>query len=150
MSNKASDSVPQREAEPKLLNLFSVELGCEPPLCKEELSVGENVVVEIDGFSAKHHILCEVFSHVGKLKPGQQKKIACDILKLIFVSEQLRSKKWRKYLLFQDEDARKKLIGMSWLAEVCRKYKIEPRVVKDIVLRKRVSIAQRQQKMKNV
>lgn len=66
----------------------------------------------------------EIFSHIGKNKKAQNKKISNDILKMLLL-EKVTGKKYRKIIAVCDEIEWKKLNGKSVLAETIRQFGIE-------------------------
>jgi len=147
MNEHPSSSTVQKEAEKELLKILGQKLKCvlEP----HEIKVCEKSSVQIDGFSDKGRILCEVYAHIGSLRGGQPDKIAADILKLN-LAENRKGGQWRKILLFADDMACKQLKGSSWLAVVCKESQIEIEVAEvSKEIREKITSAQRKQKMVN-
>jgi hypothetical protein len=121
-----SDSGEQRRAESELINQLSLALGVE--LKSEPIELGEGVRIAVDGFNREHQVLCEVYAHIGPTRGGQPDKIATDILKMIAAEKRLHGR-WRKILCFADPDAARCLCGRSWLAAVCRDFRVEIKIL---------------------
>jgi hypothetical protein len=147
MNEHPSNSVVQQDVETELLHILARKLGhgLEP----HNIKLNEKSSIQIDGFSANGRILCEVYSHVGKLRGGQPDKIASDILKLNLAAGR-KGGKWRKILLFADQEACKELRGSSWLAEACRDSQVEIEVAEiSQQVKQKIEAAQKRQKMIN-
>ncbi len=89
MKRTKSDSVVQIKIEEnqikKIKDVISVDfLEANPKL---QYKQAPSVSIEPDFYSEEDLIIGEVHSHVGKLKPAQQKKIAADILKMLSYEE---------------------------------------------------------------
>lgn len=128
MSQKTSDSTPQLEAEVEMLELYAQKENLRDFGPKKMIFDGCSV--EIDGYSREAEIACEIFAHIGELKPGQVRKIALDALKLIYLERKL-GKKIKKILIFADNDICKYLqVGggiptKKWLANCLEEFGIE-------------------------
>lgn len=147
MNDHPSNSAVQKYAETELLRILSQRLKCT--LEPHNIKLNNKSSIQIDGFSAKNRILCEVYSHIGPLRGGQPDKIAADILKLN-LAEKRKGGKWRKILLFADESACKYLRGSSWLSEICKEGRIYIEVVEaSEEIMEKITAAQQRQKMVN-
>jgi hypothetical protein len=104
-----SDSLEQRRVESEM----SERLKLQPT----SLTLNCGNQVKLDGFDRKRRILCEVYAHIGPLKPGQINKVAKDILKMLLVEADQGKRHWRKIYCFANE-VPKQLgrNGRSWLA----------------------------------
>ena len=122
----ASDSREQQQAENSIRALLVKVVGC--PLAEETMSLGNGVMVKIDGVNHQHRVLCEIYSRVGKLKGSQPDKLASDVLKLLTV-ERVLGGKWRKVICFADSQAAKCVQGKSWLALATRQAEFDVVVV---------------------
>jgi len=127
MVRHPSDSMEQRKMGIKLVSELSSDLGV---LLQQEktLACGGGCTIEVDGYSANPPVLCEAWAHYGEPKGSQPYKVMTDALKLIF-AEKCLGKRYRKILLFSNEDARKSFVGKSWKAQFLRDYGIETKVV---------------------
>ena len=136
-SRHASDSLEQREAEIEVLRLVQDKVGCS--LAAEVIALGGGVTVQVDGINRDHRVLCEVYSRIGKLKAGQQDKLASDMLKLVFLEHTLGGE-WRKFICLADSEAARCVSGKSWLAAVAKRMGFTvlvvdpPQAVKDRLL----------------
>lgn len=115
-----SDSTPQREAESVILDLVAQQVGAS--LQKRRLKVGA-ATVEVDGADDAESVFVEIFAHQGRLKGGQVHKVARDALKLITLGRDRRAA--RLILAFADEEAARRAVGSSWLAEALRLWGVE-------------------------
>lgn len=122
MSSHLSDSSVQRNVEPACLQLVCETLGVS--LSPDNVQLDDGTRFQVDGIDRHHRIVCEIFAHVGKMRDGQRKKLARDILKLLAV-ENAMGGKWRKIICVTDEPARHFLTGRSWCASVIRQFQCE-------------------------
>ena len=60
--------------------------------------------VQPDAVDSANKVVVDVYARIGNLKGGQLHKVKGDILKLIFIDEQLGGG-WRKILVFADAAA---------------------------------------------
>jgi len=90
-------------------------------LVPETLRLPNGTVFQLDGIDRRNKVLCEFFSHMGKLKDGQRKKLARDLLKLLAV-EHFLGGGWQKAICVADEPASKYLTGRSWCAAVVKEF----------------------------
>ena len=123
----AGDSSEQLSAESEMLELLGRELGTK--LSGKNLQVFEDAQVQIDGVSEDPPILCEAFAHQGSLKPGQRKKVITDAFKLLAVEKALGSK-YRKIILFANDEASKPFMGKSWYSRAFSELGIDVITVK--------------------
>lgn len=72
--------------------------------------------IQPDFYSESELVIGEIFSHIGKPKKGQDNKIANDILKMLLL-DKFTGKIHRKIIVVCDEAEKKKLQGLSALAE---------------------------------
>jgi hypothetical protein len=136
----------QREAEP--LILAGVSAKVRRKLQPRRLFLDGGARVDVDGVSRDESILVEVFAHQGRLRGGQNGKVARDTLKLITLAR--KRKKTRLILAFGDQDAASCVTAKSWLAEAIRTWGIEVMVVElDPAVRKGLKQVQARQVMVN-
>ena len=150
MSDK-SRSDEQREAEEYLVDELEKKLGY-PLKRNHDLSVPDTDGAYIcpDFYSKEHHVMGEVFAHIGKPKKTQDNKIANDILKMLLYDEKTGIKH-TKILVVCDEAEARKLKGKSALAASIQTFGIEVvRIDLCDVLREKVLAAQSRQRMVNV
>ena len=125
MSVHPSDSSEQRRAGEVLIQALSSQLGIQ--LKEKILAMSNDCLVEIDGYSENPPILCEAWVHYGKPRGAQYNKIMKDAFKMLFV-EKDQGKKYKKILLFCDEDAQKLFTERSWQAQCLRLHDIETKI----------------------
>lgn len=116
-----SDSSEQQEAEILILKELNSKLSLE--LSPKQLDFQPDIKFSIDGHDEKNKVICEIYSHQGKLKAAQKHKVTSDILKLLTL-EKLLNSKFRKIICFSDESASKCLKGKSWLSSSIREFSI--------------------------
>jgi hypothetical protein len=126
---KESDSSPQREAEIIIREQLPKHLKWSGTLEPVKLRYGEKSYMEFDcyGQNDKTILLAEIYARQGKLKSGQERKVAKDILKLYAQSELYKQAGMsvRTAFIFTNEEAAKYLEGASWVAAVAKKFGIE-------------------------
>ncbi|MGA2137763.1 MAG: hypothetical protein ABSH14_02775 [Verrucomicrobiia bacterium] len=98
-------------------------------LHRKQLLLNCGARVELDGFDEKERIVCEVYAHIGPLKPGQVHKVASDILKMLLVERDQGGDGWHKVYCFADKAAAQQLSGDSWLARAAKRFGVEVEVV---------------------
>jgi hypothetical protein len=149
--SEKSSSLEQQRAEEKIFMIVEKELNItlekNPTLY---LSNNKYTYIKPDFYSAEHHIIGEIFAHIGKPKKAQDNKIANDILKMLLL-EKLAGESYRKIIVVCDKNEEKKLKGLSALSESIRQFKIEILYIEiDDKLRSEILNAQERQKMTNV
>jgi hypothetical protein len=117
-----SDSMEQKLAENEIRSYlnkkYKLNLTSKKVLLKE-------TTFQLDGYSESPPVLCEIYSHVGKLKPAQKNKINKDILKMLLI-EKMGGKTCRKIIAFSDEEAAKSFSGgESWYSRLKDNFNIE-------------------------
>ena len=117
-----SSSREQKEGGIALIRALSSSLGVA--LKEKRLELGDDCIVEVDGYSDEPPTLCEAWVHYGRPRGSQFDKIMTDAFKLVFI-EKRKGKIYKKILLFCDEDAQKPLTGGSWQAQCLRDHGIE-------------------------
>jgi hypothetical protein len=142
-----------QKAERLLIGAFSHTINRQ--LSKRELIFAQ-CKVQIDGFfedeAEKRIILAEAWAHVGKAKGSQPKKVLTDLLKLVFVAEQLAKTKlgWKveKYLIFADYEAAKVTNKDCWGRAAAEHFGVTSRVVPIDELRNALLRAQTHQDLR--
>ena len=105
--------------------------------------------IEPDFYSEKHHIVGEIFAHIGIPKRGQHNKIANDVLKMLLF-DKMTGIIHRKIIVVCDAQEENALRGDSALAESIRQFGIElKRIDLDAETREKILFAQEQQFMVN-
>lgn len=147
-----SDSSAQGKAEKAMIDILNQRLGTA--LGPKRLALPDGVVVDLDGYDKGKFTLCEVFAHLGGMKPGQRRKVASDILKLVFTAAALGGS-WRKVLCIAAADTKGSVAralegNRSWLVTAIKCFGIEVEVVvlpQDVALE--IRKAQSKQIMRN-
>lgn len=138
-----SDSKVQREAEEIIRTQVSEKVGAE--LAPADLAFETGALVRVDGATADESVIVEIFARQGKLKPGQQKKVALDAFKLVTLGRNRPNS--RLIVVFADDDAAAYALGKGWLAQALKTWKVEVLVVElDAVQRERILAAQIEQR----
>jgi hypothetical protein len=121
-----SNSDEQRQAEQVALASAARALG----LTWSDASVVQKAWsgLQVDGFCSKPLVVCEVFSHIGSMKSGQQRKVASDMLKLLLCEKLLR-RKARKLLVFVDDSAAD-IVQRGWHGEAFKRFGFECHVAR--------------------
>jgi hypothetical protein len=113
MSEHVSSSKVQQEAEEVILRLTEKKLGLfDGELQPQRISV-KTALVNLDGYSEKEGILCEVYARIGKLKSAQKHKVTNDIMKMLLVDKVL-GLNHRKLIAICDEEIERSLTGKGW------------------------------------
>ena len=86
------------------------------------INAEKEISIVPDYYSEENHIIGEVHSHLGKLKPAQKHKVASDILKMILFD---RDNSYAKMIVVCSEEERDQLTGGSYLAEAIRQFNIK-------------------------
>lgn len=139
-----SDSTEQRQAESPILSWLNAELGVAMSPYVHKTEAGKRI--SVDGYDPAARVACEIFARVGELKPGQKRKVASDILKLMWFERQLGEPLQRKIICFASEEAAKVLDNTSWLAAAAVEFGVTFRVAHlDPAVIARLLLAQQQQ-----
>jgi hypothetical protein len=149
--NKASDTLTQREAEKIILNRINAKRGwklfSEPPV---KLATG--VVCQIDGIDRDNKIMCEISARIGNSSASRDKKMVSDSAKMLCAENVLGNGKWKKVLVFIDDDFAKNFIkskSPKWQAHAIEEMGIIIDVVTiDESLRKKILKSQKLQGLK--
>ena len=106
--------------------------------------------IQPDFYSEEESIVGEIFSHIGKYKGSQPRKIANDILKMVLL-DKVKNKTHKKlFVVCRDEEKNVLENSSSWLSECIRQFDVE--VIKvDIpdIIKEQVLAAQKRQIMIN-
>ncbi len=136
----------QREAEALIRKLVETRLG--RPLLSTKVRLDNGGPVQVDGVATDESAFVEIFAHVGRLKGGQQRKVASDVLKLITLGRS--HPRAKLYLAFADDEAAAYTKGSGWLAQAVATWGVDVIVVwlgeRD---RARIRAAQIEQEMRN-
>ena len=83
-----------------------------------------NSKIKPDIYSAKHHIIGEVYTHLGKLKSSQMDKVTADIFKLVLFKED-SGKNYILYYVICDETVKKSMLGNGVISNAIKRYHIQ-------------------------
>ena len=137
-----SNSEEQQIAGQELINALSLELGIK--LKSHNILLGPCSVL-IDGYSENPAVLCEAWAHIGKPRGSQPDKIMADVIKMLFCEKYL-GRKFRKILLFSNEEAKRHFESNNWHSSCLQDFKIELKLISlNEVISIRVSQAQKRQ-----
>jgi hypothetical protein len=147
MSPHRSSSEVQGKAEAIIRDKLAAIVGTE--LAPAAVTFDTGARVQVDAVADDESVLAEIFARQGKLKGGQQKKVAIDTLKLITLG---RSRPDAELILvFADHDAAAYALGRGWLAEALTTWKVRVEVIEiDDSLRDQIRAAQARQEMVNL
>jgi len=129
MTSNPSDSLVQRDIEKAMLSNLEKQHSDWQKIDWHELIGGREFSgkVKPDGVWRDSNgviIIAECFARIGKLKPGQHRKIASDILKLIILKEELMDEYSLRIMLVVSDELGLQLEGNDWLSIIVSK-KIE-------------------------
>lgn len=80
--------------------------------------------IKPDIYSSKHHIIGEVYSHLGKLKPSQLDKVTADILKMILFEED-SGISYKKYYVVCDKAVEESMRGNTVIRNAIKMHDIQ-------------------------
>ena len=83
-----------------------------------------NTIIKPDIYSAEHHIIGEVYTHLGKLKSAQMHKIMADMLKLILFKED-SGEEYKMYYVICDETVKDSMFGNGVISNAIKLHNIE-------------------------
>ena len=147
MTTHRSDSAVQRRAEEVIRSQLAALVWKD--LAPRIVTFDTGAPVQVDAVAADESVLAEIFARQGKLKGGQQKKVAIDTLKLITLGRSRPSA--QLILAFADKEAAAYALGKGWLAEALTTWRVRVVVIEiDDVLRDEIRAAQARQEMRNV
>ena len=141
MNTFKSNSYEQQYAENVIFVELEKILGIT--LTKNQrIYLNENTKVHIqpDFYSEEESIVGEIFSHIGKYKGSQPRKIANDILKMVLLDKAKNKTHKKLFVVCRDEEKNVLENSASWLSECIRQFDVEvikvdiPDVVKEQVL----------------
>lgn len=148
MTSHQSDSAVQQGAERAILDALAVELGVDLPSAGP-LSLSGGVRIQLDAMTEDKTVAVEAYARQGKLKGGQLKKIAQDVLKLALLRREEPYADTRLIIVFASEEARSSITG--WLKHAAEVFEVELHVVElHPGLRADIEAVQQKQKMVNV
>jgi len=125
MTTPRSDSAVQRAAEAVIRRKLAAFVGKD--LAPATVTFDTGACVQVDAVASDESVLAEIFARQGKLKSGQQKKVAIDTLKLITLG---RTRPGTELILaFTDQDAAAYALGRGWLAETLTIWNVKVEVI---------------------
>ena len=143
-----SDSAVQREAEIAIIDALAAKLGVVL-VGGGTLSLSGGVRIQLDARSEDGKFAVEAYARQGRLKGGQLKKIAQDVLKLALLRREPDHADVRPIIVFASDEARSSITG--WVKRAADVFGVELHVVDiDPDLRATIVATQDQQKMVNV
>jgi hypothetical protein len=141
-----SDSSVQVEAQAIIREKISTRL--EVALAPATVTFATGATVQVNGAAPDESVLVEIFARQGRLKPGQQKKVALGAFKLITLRQSRPNA--RLILAFADAEAAAHVLGDGWLAQALTVWGVEVLVVDlDDEQRDKIRAAQILQDMRN-
>lgn len=145
-STQASESAVQLRAETAIREQLEHMLGTK--LEPRTLRLAGGATVAVDAAASDNSLIAEIFARQGRLKPGQQKKVAIDAFKLVTIGRE--HPRADLVLVFADSAAAAYATGDGWLAYALRAWDVRVMVVEiDAGLRAEIRAAQHRQRMVN-
>lgn len=126
-----SDSDVQCNIEKYIFDKIKKKLLCENLQSNVMLTLSEENDIRIcpDFYSEKDHIIGEIHTHLGRLKPAQLHKIEGDILKMLLFEKGQKGVKYTKMIVVCDMQEYMQLQGKSFVAEAIRQFDIRLKYV---------------------
>lgn len=148
MTPHQSDSSVQREAEAAIIDALAANLGVAL-VGGGTVPLEGGVHISLDARSEDGTVAVEAYARQGRLKGGQLKKIAQDVLKLALLRREPGYTDVRPIIVFASEEARSSISG--WVKHAAGAFGVELHVVDiDPALRAAIVATQLRQKMVNV
>jgi imidazole glycerol phosphate synthase subunit HisF len=148
MTTHQSDSHVQRAAEAEIIAALATSLDV-PLSLGGTVTVSGGARLQLDARSEDGSIAVEAYARQGRLKGGQIKKIAQDVLKLALLRHEAEAEVTRPIVVFASQEARSSITG--WIQHAADTFGVELHVVDiDPELRDRIIATQDRQKMVNV
>ncbi|MFL0580220.1 hypothetical protein [Dietzia sp. 179-F 9C3 NHS] len=143
-----SDSSVQRGAESAIVAALSEKLRI-PFDAGGALTLSNGARIHLDAVSEDGGAAVEAYARQGRLKGGQLKKIAQDVLKLAMLRQDPDYTDVRAIIAFASDEARQSITG--WVQHAADVFGVEFHVVDlDPALRAQLLTTQERQKMVNV
>lgn len=122
-----SDSDVQCNIENYIFDEIKKKLLCENLQSNVTLTLAEENDIRIcpDFYSEKDHIIGEIHTHLGRLKPAQLHKIEGDILKMLLFEKEQKGVKYIKMIVVCDMQEYEQLRGKSFVEEAIRQFDIK-------------------------
>jgi len=97
----------------------------------------DNCKVNVDGYhespDGSRVVLAETWAHIGKAIGSQPKKVLTDVLKMVFIAEEIRRTRpgcdIKMYMIFIDKTAAKTLASDCWGGAAAKRFGVVPYVV---------------------
>ena len=126
-----SDSDVQCNIEKYIFDEIKKKLLCENLQSNVILTLSKENDIRIcpDFYSEKDHIIGEIHTHLGRLKPAQLHKIEGDILKMLLFEKGQKGVKYTKMIVVCDMQEYGQLQGKSFVAEAIRQFDIRLKYV---------------------
>ncbi len=129
-----------------------VEIEVVSKIQEEENFINDvqpDIECKFDFYSKNKKIIGEIYAGIEEIKSGSDRKIKTDCFKLIYAEKVLSkrilsNKKYRKILVFVDENIMKKfdMNSNSWCAKAIREFGIETRFIeidKELLIKLKVA-----------
>lgn len=143
-----SDSAVQRGAEGAIIAALADKIKV-PLVPGGYVTLDVGVKIQLDARSDDGKVLVEAYARQGKLKGGQLKKVAQDVLKLAWIRQDPAFADARGIVVFASEEALMSVTG--WMRQAAKEFGVEMCDVSiDDELRSQIVEAQERQKMVNV
>ena len=129
MVQHLSDSKVQSVIEREMLSYIECQHKDWQKVDWREITVGREFAGKVKPDEAWRDsdgilVIAECYARIGKLKPGHRRKIATDLLKLIFIKDEFGESNSPRLLLVVPEELGSQLEGTDWLSLIITK-KIE-------------------------
>ena len=119
-----SSSAYQRQIEEIIFSEIQKSLGSDLiSNAQVPVNSANGIYIKPDFYSEKRRIIGEIHTHAGRLKGGQPKKIAGDILKML-LHDKVTHCEYTKYIVVCDQEEYDQLTGNNMLAETIRQFDI--------------------------
>lgn len=145
-----SSSAVQTAAEAQIVSALAEARGLSLISKPGEILLAAGAAaVRVDAATADESVVVEAYARQGKLKPGQLKKVAQDILKLALLKHEPGRENTKAIIVFADQAAHDSVTG--WLRQAASVFTVELTVVSITEdLRRRIQQAQSRQVMVNL
>jgi len=119
-----SSSAYQRQIEKIIFSEIQKSLGADlVSNVQVPINSTKGIYINPDFYSKERRIIGEIHTHAGRLKGGQPKKIAGDILKML-LHDKVNHCEYTKYIVVCDQEEYDQLTGNNMLAETIRQFDI--------------------------
>ena len=119
-----SSSAYQRQIEKIIFSEIQKSLGADlVSNVQVPINSTKGIYINPDFYFKERRIIGEIHTHAGRLKGGQPKKIAGDILKML-LHDKVNHCEYTKYIVVCDQEEYDQLTGNNMLAETIRQFDI--------------------------